>query len=122
MKAKRKHVTLLLLMVFGTSCGVMAGAFFGLTHDLPQIQELKSYVPSAVTRLYSTDGVILAELFMEKRRPVSLDDIPYFLKAGLVATEDRNFYRHSGIDLKGILRAAVRDIQARKFVEGASTI
>ena len=122
MKAKRKHVTLLLLMVFGTSCGVLAGAFFGLTHDLPQIQELKSYVPSAVTRLYSTDGIVLSELFMEKRRPVSLDDIPHFLKAGLVATEDRNFYRHSGIDLKGILRAIVRDIRARKFVEGASTI
>ena len=100
----------------------LAGAFFGLTHDLPQIQELKSYVPSAVTRIHSADGIILSELFMEKRRPVSLDDIPHFLKAGLVATEDRNFYRHSGIDLKGILRALIRDIQARQFVEGASTI
>jgi penicillin-binding protein 1A len=109
-------------MVFGISCGILAGAFFGFTHDLPQIQALKSYVPSAITRLHSADGVILSELFMEKRRPVSLDDIPYFLKAGLVATEDRNFYRHSGIDLKGILRALIRDIQARQFVEGASTI
>jgi penicillin-binding protein 1A len=40
----------------------------------------------------------------------------------LITTEDRNFYSHSGIDLKGILRAAIRDIQARAFVEGASTI
>ncbi len=122
MKANRKYITLLLLIVFGISCGVLAGAFFGLTHDLPQIQALKSYVPSAITRIHSADGVILSELFMEKRRPVTLDDIPYFLKAGLVATEDRNFYRHSGIDLKGILRALIRDIQARQFVEGASTI
>ena len=122
MKVNRKYITLLLLMVFGTSCGVLAGAFFGLTRDLPQIQELKSYVPSAVTRIHSADGIILSELFMEKRRPVALVDIPRFLKAGLVATEDRSFYRHIGIDLKGILRAAIRDIQARKFVEGASTI
>ena len=122
MKANRKYITLLLLMVFGISCGALAGAFFGLTHDLPQIQALKSYVPSAITRIHSADGVILSELFMEKRRPVSLDDIPHFLKAGLVATEDRNFYRHSGIDLKGILRALIRDIQARQFIEGASTI
>ncbi len=122
MKSNKKYITLLLLMVFGISCGVLAGAFFGLTHDLPQIQELKSYVPSAVTRIHSADGLILSELFMEKRRPVSLADIPHFLKAGLVATEDRNFYRHSGIDLKGILRAVIRDIQAREFVEGASTI
>ena len=122
MKNNRKYITLLLLTVFGTSCGVLAGTFLGLTHDLPQIQELKSYIPSAVTRLHSADGVILSELFLEKRRPVSLEAIPYFLKAGLVATEDRNFYHHSGIDLKGILRALVRDIQAREFVEGASTI
>ena len=122
MKANRKYITLLLLMVFGISCGVLAGAFLGLTHDLPQIQALKSYVPSAVTRIHSADGVVLSELFMEKRRPVSLDDIPHFLKSGLVVTEDRNFYRHSGIDLKGILRALIRDIQARQFVEGASTI
>jgi penicillin-binding protein 1A len=122
MKTNRKYVTLLLLMVFGTSCGVLAGAFFGLTHDLPQIQALKSYVPSAVTRIYSADGIILSELFLEKRRPVSLDDIPHYLKSGLIATEDRNFYRHSGIDLKGILRAIIRDIQARDFVEGASTV
>ena len=122
MKVNRKYITLALLLVFGISCGVLAGAFFGLTHDLPQIQALKSYVPSAVTRIHSADGVILSELFIEKRRPVSLDDIPHFLKAGLVATEDRNFYRHSGIDLKGILRALIRDIQARRFVEGASTI
>jgi penicillin-binding protein 1A len=122
MKVNRKYISLLLLMVFGTSCGVLAGAFFGLTRDLPQIQALKSYVPSAITRIHSADSVILSELFMEKRRPVALDEIPHFLKAGLVATEDRSFYRHSGIDLKGILRAAIRDIQARKFVEGASTI
>ena len=68
MKANRKYITLFLLMVFGTSCGVLAGAFFGLTHDLPQIQELKSYVPSAVTRIHSADGVILSELFMEKKK------------------------------------------------------
>jgi len=122
MKVNRKYTSLLLLMVFGTSCGVLAGAFFGLTRDLPQIQELKSYVPSAVTRIHSADNIILSEFFIEKRRPVALVDIPYFLKAGIVATEDRSFYRHSGIDLKGILRAAIRDIQARKFVEGASTI
>ncbi len=121
MKANRISI-LLILLVFGISCGVLTGAFFGLTRDLPQIRQLKSFVPSAVSRIYSGDNVILSELYSEKRNPVSLSDIPHFLKAGLIATEDRSFYRHSGIDLKGILRAIVRDIQAREFVEGASTI
>jgi penicillin-binding protein 1A len=108
--------------VLGICCGVLAGAFFGLTQDLPQIRQLKSFKPSSITRLYDTDGVVLAELFLEKRNPVSLSKIPYFLKAGLLATEDRNFYKHSGVDLKGIFRAIIRDIQAGEFVEGASTI
>jgi len=121
MQARRLSM-IVILLVFGISCGVLAGAFFGLTRDLPQIRQLKAFVPSAVSRIYSADDVILSELYMEKRTPVPLSDMPHFLKAGLVATEDRSFYRHSGIDLKGILRAIIRDIQARDFVEGASTI
>ncbi len=121
MKSGRLFI-ILTLLVFGISCGVLAGAFFGLTRDLPQIRQLKSFVPAAVSRIYSVDDVVLSELYREKRNPVPLSDIPHFLKAGLIATEDRSFYRHSGIDLKGILRAIVRDIQARDFVEGASTI
>jgi len=121
-KSKRFYITVVLLLVFSVSCGVLAGAFFGLTRDLPQIRQLKSFVPHAVTRLYTADGEILTELFTEKRQPVPLKHIPHFLKAGIIATEDRSFYHHSGIDIKGILRAIIRDIQARKFVEGASTI
>jgi len=103
-------------------CGILTGSFIGLTHDLPQIREFKSFQPSAVTRIYGAQGTLLAELFIEKRDPVSLEKIPDFLKAGLIATEDRGFYKHSGVDIKGILRAVVRDIRAGGFVEGASTI
>jgi penicillin-binding protein 1A len=65
---------------------------------------------------------LLAELFIEKREPVPLETIPRLLKAALVATEDRKFYKHSGVDLKGIARAIIKDIKAGEFVEGASTI
>ena len=122
MKSTRNYTALILLVILGISCGVLAGAFFGLTQDLPQIRQLKSFEPSAVTRIHDTEGVILAELFVEKRNPVPLSRMPYFLKAGLLATEDRNFYKHSGVDLKGIFRAIIRDIRAGEFVEGASTI
>ncbi|HSO18056.1 MAG TPA: penicillin-binding protein 1A, partial [Desulfosarcina sp.] len=99
-----------------------AGAFLGLTRDLPQIRDLENFEPSAVTRIYSSDQVLLAELFLEKRTPISIEQIPPDLKQALIATEDRQFYSHSGIDLKGILRALIKDILAGQFVEGASTI
>ncbi len=101
---------------------MISGVFLAITRDLPQIRSLETYSPSAVTRIYSSDNILLAELFAEKRDPVPIEDMPAFLKEALVATEDRNFYNHIGIDLKGIMRAIIKDIMAGEFVEGASTI
>ena len=118
-----KHkLSILLFLILGAICGSIAGAFFALTHDLPQIRALEHFKPDAVTRIYSADKVLLAELFVEKREPVPLETIPRDLTAALVATEDRKFYKHSGVDLKGIARAIYKDIKAGEFVEGASTI
>ena len=63
-----------------------------------------------------------AIFFLEKRDPVPIKIIADLLKKALIVTEDRSFYSHSGIDLKGISRAVFRDIKAGRFVEGASTI
>jgi penicillin-binding protein 1A len=115
-------LTLSILLSLAIVSGAIAGAILGLTHDLPQIRSLESFTPTAVTRLYSVDKILLAEVFIEKRDPVALKIIPHYLKAALIATEDRKFYSHSGVDLKAILRAIVKDIWAGEFVEGASTI
>jgi len=93
-----------------------------ITHDLPQIRTLETFKPAAVTRIYSVDKELLAELFTQKRVPVPLHMIPHYLKQAVIATEDRQFYEHTGVDLRGILRAIIRDIRAGEFVEGASTI
>lgn len=108
--------------MLGALFGIIAGIFLAITHDLPQIQALETFSPSAVTRIYSADKELIAELYLEKRDPVLLKAVPHYLKTALIATEDNNFYKHSGVDLKGILRAIIKDILARKFVEGASTI
>ena len=118
----KSKLSIFLLLIAGVLCGTVAGAFFAFTHDLPQIRSLENFRPDTVTRIYSSDKVVLAELFIEKREPVSLAAIPRFLKDALVATEDRKFYKHSGVDLKGIARAIIKDIRAGEFVEGASTI
>lgn len=118
----RKKALILFILIAGVVSGAIAGAIFAITSDFPQIRSLETYSPPAVTRIYSADKKVLAELFIEKRDPVLLKDIPCFLKEAMVATEDRSFYKHSGVDLKGIMRAVIKDILAGEFVEGASTI
>jgi len=119
---RKKNMPIFLVLIGGVLCGATVGTFIALTHDLPQIRSLETFRPSAVTRIYSADKVLLAELFMEKRDPVSLAFIPDDLRAALLNTEDRNFYKHSGVDMRGILRAMLHNIRAKRFVEGASTI
>lgn len=119
---KKRIIILLLILLGGVLVGGTAGILIGLTHDLPQIRSLESFKPKAVTRIYSADRVLLTELFIENRDPVPLKQIPSYLTAAIVATEDRKFYKHSGVDLKGIARALYKDIKAGDFVEGASTI
>jgi penicillin-binding protein 1A len=118
----KKTITIFIILLAGISAGVLVGAFLALTHDLPQIRNLETFRPDAVTRIYSAGKKLLAELYLEKRDPVPLKNMPHFLKAALIATEDRKFYKHSGVDIKGIVRAIIKDIRAGGFVEGASTI
>jgi penicillin-binding protein 1A len=122
MRLKISKIIIFILFFVAVVCGSLGGAFVALTQDLPQIRSLENFKPDAVTRIYSADKVLLAELFLEKREPVPLEKIPTLLTAALVATEDRKFYKHSGVDLKGIARAIFKDIKAGEFVEGASTI
>ncbi len=117
-----KIASISLLLLFGIITGVLGGILFAVTRDVPQIRALESFQPSSISRVYSADNVLLAELFVERRHPVPLDKIPNDLKLALITTEDRTFYQHGGVDLKGILRAAIKDIYAGRFAEGASTI
>ena len=119
---KKSRRWIIIVISGGMLCGLAVGAFIGLTRDLPQIRSLESFKPSAVTRVFSSDHELLAEFFQEKRDPVPLEMIPPYLKKALVATEDRQFYQHVGVNLKAILRAVIKDIWAGEFVEGASTI
>jgi len=119
---KRNYFICTIFLSAAIICGIALGAVFALVRDLPQIRALEDFSPSAVTRIYSADQALLAELYKKKRDPVPLDRIPEKLQQALIATEDRQFYEHSGVDIKGVARAIFRDVMAGEFVEGASTI
>ncbi|MCX7913681.1 MAG: transglycosylase domain-containing protein, partial [Thermodesulfovibrionales bacterium] len=96
--------------------------FYLILSDLPDISSLKNYKPVESTIVYSTDGKVLAELFLERRTFIPEYNIPPLIKQAFIAIEDQRFYSHPGIDFIGILRALYRDILAGSFVEGGSTI
>lgn len=109
-------------VIAGVVCGITAGSVLMLTRDLPQITSLEDFQPSAVSRVYSTDHVLLAEFYAQRRDPVAFSQFPDNLISALLTIEDRRFYQHSGIAVKGILRAIIKNLLEGGYAEGASTI
>ncbi len=95
------------------------------SQDLPDYEQLKNYEPPIVTRLYAGDGRLLAEFAQEKRIFVPIEFIPERVKNAFIAAEDQNFYTHSGVDMKAVARAMVKNVKnigSGRRPEGASTI
>jgi penicillin-binding protein 1A len=90
--------------------------------DLPEVKTLEEYSPNITSRVYSSSNRLLAEFYLENRTPVSLDDVPKIMVNALIAAEDARFYQHFGIDLRGVIRAMIRNIRAGKIIEGGSTL
>ena len=90
--------------------------------DLPNPANLSlNHIPKT-TKIYDRNGNLLYEIFANKNRTVvSLEDIPKALRDATVAIEDRDFYNHPGFDLRGIVRAAVSNLQGAEL-QGGSTI
>ncbi len=90
--------------------------------DLPSIDQLENYDPDLVTRIYSSDGTLLNELFFEKRVFVELDQIPQHMLDAVVAKEDRRFYEHWGISLRDVFRAVVINTVTMSYRSGFSSL
>ncbi len=102
--------------------GVPAG--FTLAHAIrvPMVKALENYQPAIITRVYDRNGIGFAEYSIQKRIVVRKGEMSPWLIDSIVATEDSEFFHHGGINPKAILRAALKDLIARKKVEGASTL
>ena len=101
---------------------LIVGYIFYLAQDLPSLDQLENYDPDLVTRIYSADGEILDELFLEKRIFVDLDQIPNNMKNATISSEDRRFYNHWGIDSRSIVRAIVINIISLGYEQGFSSL
>ena len=93
-----------------------------LFRGLPSLAALENPKQDIATRIYSEDGELIDKFFIENRTIVSIDDIPKDLIHALIATEDRKFYSHWGVDLDRILKASIKNLLSFSVKEGASTI
>ena len=93
-----------------------------LFRGLPSLAALENPKQDIATRIYSEDGELIDKFYIENRTIVSIDDIPKDLIHALIATEDRKFYSHWGVDLDRILKATVKNLLSFSVKEGASTI
>ena len=92
---------------------------------LPDYKKLSNYQPPISSRVYSDDGKLIAEYAVEKRLFIPFESIPKKVINSFLSAEDKNFFKHPGIDAKGILRALIRNLSnlsKNKRLEGASTI
>jgi penicillin-binding protein 1A len=89
--------------------------------NLPDIGDLSDYRPKLPLRVYSADGVLIGEFGEERRNLTPIAEIPAVMKNAVLAIEDARFYSHSGVDYKGLVRAAVANL-GRVKSQGASTI
>jgi len=110
------------LLVLSIVVGAGAGVLFVYNSDLPQVESLERYRPNVVTEVYDDDGRVIGTFALERRIIVEPWQIPQVLKDAIVSVEDQNFYRHWGLDVYGIARAALKNIRAGRVVEGGSTI
>ena len=77
---------------------------------LPDYKKLANYQPPISSRVYSSDGKLIAEYAIEKRLFIPYDSIPEKVINSFLSAEDKNFFKHPGIDAKGIIRAIIRNL------------
>lgn len=95
---------------------------YKIAQALPPVEEITQYRFNQPSMVYDVNGRVIAELGVERRYPISFEDMPDHIKHAVVAVEDARFYEHSGIDYMGIARAVIKNIKAGRFAEGGSTL
>lgn len=127
---KKRHVFRFLfkLMVILGLCGAVAGGaaavavYYWASNDLPSFSKIADYRPPLVTRVLARDGSLIGELYRERRYLITMDQMPPYLPQAFLAIEDDEFYKHPGIDIRAIVRAALTNFQTGEKSSGGSTI
>ena len=118
--------TFILLASFILLSGILIiSILWTYSNDLPDYKFLKNYKPPVSSKVYSGNGDMVADFSQEKRVFVPFNSIPKNVINAFLSAEDKNFFKHPGVDAKGVIRAVINNISnilSSKRLEGASTI
>ncbi|MUL35660.1 transglycosylase domain-containing protein [Gloeocapsopsis dulcis] len=117
-----QHRRSLWLIGIGGSAIALGGIWFFIEQSLPQTTELFTVVRDETLTIKAADGTILQQTGPATREQLQLAEIPEPLVQAFIASEDRRFYRHNGIDYQGVVRATLSNLRSANVVEGGSTI
>ncbi len=116
----KKFLIFMAVIIFLSPFGILAYYVFGFKYD---ISSLVDYRPALTTVIYDKNNEKIANIFEKEHRfYAKFSEIPPRVIEALLAIEDTNFFEHHGVNFDAIFRAVIKDIKARKMVEGASTI
>ncbi|MGB2710490.1 MAG: transglycosylase domain-containing protein, partial [Conexibacter sp.] len=114
--------TIALLVTAGGAIAA-AGWVANIVSDTPDIDQLRPKPLGTVSTVYAADGTRLGFIFGDDvRRPIASARIPLAMKQATVAIEDRRFYRHGGVDVVGVVRAALKNVTSDRTSQGGSTL
>src|SRR6266568_6640518 len=111
-----------LMVLLSALIGTLGGLLLIYSTDLPQVERLENYRPISTTELYDIHGRTIGSFALQRRVVASYQDFPQVLRDALISTEDKDFYRHLGVNVWRIAGAAYRDIESGGKVQGASTL
>ena len=119
-----KYLKLFLYVGLSISClFIIVVTYFSL--NLPDYNQLRDYKPSIMTRVHNSSGELIKEYSNEYRVFIPIEAVPDIVKSAFISAEDKNFYRHIGIDVMGISRAFINNLKnifSNRRPQGASTI
>jgi len=121
-KDRRSSRRLLFFIIASIITGGLSGYIYWAVTDLPTLKGLEEYAPAESSLVYSSDGKVIAELYLERRTFVPHYLIPDHVKKAFISIEDVRFYYHPGVDIIGIIRALINDVREMKVSQGGSTI
>jgi len=102
--------------------GALAGSATTTFVRVPRVSELESYRPDIITEIRGSDGSTIARYAIERRILLTSAEIPAVLKNAIVATEDKNFFKHGGVDLRRTVSAVAANMRSQRYAQGGSTL
>ncbi len=107
-------------IVFGLSFILFLAFLIYVISGLPPVEDLENPKPLLASNVWSYDGELIGQFFIENRVPIKYKDINQSVIKALIATEDVKFYKHWGVDIDRFVKAMIKTLMGKK--QGASTI